>query len=84
MRPSLALRLVEPEAVARAIVRTVRRPRPEVWVPRSLGWVMASGRLLPRGLRERTGRLLGVDAVATQIDAAARAPYHERAFGASA
>jgi short-subunit dehydrogenase len=81
MRAARGIRFVSADAVAVAIARTVERPRPEVWVPRALGWLEASGHLLPRALRDRARRAFGLGLVATRIDEAARSPYEDRAFG---
>lgn len=69
---------VAPEDVADAIVATARRPRPEVWIPRSLGRQAAAGRLVPRPVRETATRLLGADRFLLQHDHAARAAYEAR------
>ncbi len=73
------VRVVEPEDIADAIVAATRRPRLHVWVPRSLGPVTYVNALLPRRLREGAARLLRADRVFLDFDAAARAPYEERA-----
>jgi len=43
----------DPESVARATVRGLRRGAHTVWVPSVLRWVMALVRLLPRPLFRR-------------------------------
>src|SRR4051794_12751659 len=48
-----------PEAVAAAIVETLRRPRFDVFVPRAIGPLTVATWLLPRRLRELVHRLLG-------------------------
>lgn len=72
------VRVVEPEDIAEAIVAAVRRPRLQVWVPRSLGPVTYINALLPRRLREGAARLLKADTVFLDFDTGARAAYEER------
>jgi NAD(P)-dependent dehydrogenase (short-subunit alcohol dehydrogenase family) len=70
---------IEPEDVAEAIVEVLRRPRVDVWVPRSLGWVSRVMQAAPRPVREAIGRVLGVDKVTWEADRAARGSYEARA-----
>jgi NAD(P)-dependent dehydrogenase (short-subunit alcohol dehydrogenase family) len=70
---------VEPEDVAEAIVDALKRPRVDVWVPRSLGAINAAMRALPRRLSEAIGRRLGVERVTWQADRSARSAYEARA-----
>jgi NADP-dependent 3-hydroxy acid dehydrogenase YdfG len=72
------VRLVEPAAIADAIVAAIRRPRLHVWVPRSLGRVTYLNSLLPRAVREGAARALKADRVFLDYDVAARAAYVER------
>jgi len=72
------VRVVEPEDIAEAIVAAVRRPRLQVWVPRSLGPVTYVNALLPRRMREGAARLLKADTVFLDFDAGERAAYEER------
>jgi NADP-dependent 3-hydroxy acid dehydrogenase YdfG len=73
------VRLIEPSDIADAIVATLRRPRLQVWVPRSLGPVTYVNGLLPRPLREGAARILKADRVFLDFDSAARSSYEERA-----
>jgi NADP-dependent 3-hydroxy acid dehydrogenase YdfG len=73
------VRGVEPADIAEAIVAALRRPRPRVWVPRSLGAVTYINDLLPRAVRDGAGKLLGADRVFLDYDVAARSAYEERA-----
>lgn len=73
------VKLVEPEDVAAAIVAELRRPRFEVFVPRSVGVLYKLASPLPRRLREALGRALGVDKALSEPDTVARAAYEERA-----
>lgn len=77
-RPAWATE-VRPEDVAAAIVGVVRRPRPEVWVPRALGRQAHLSALLPRRAREAASRMLGADRFLLAHDHAARAAYEARA-----
>jgi NAD(P)-dependent dehydrogenase (short-subunit alcohol dehydrogenase family) len=69
---------VQPEAVARAIVECVRSPRPDVYVPRSVGPMLRSEPLLGRRVRDAINRAIGADRTMLEIDANARASYAAR------
>jgi NAD(P)-dependent dehydrogenase (short-subunit alcohol dehydrogenase family) len=73
------VRWVEPGDVAEAIVEALRRPRVDVFVPRSLGRIYKVMQLLPRPAREALTRLLGVDRVTWEADRSARGDYEARA-----
>jgi NADP-dependent 3-hydroxy acid dehydrogenase YdfG len=70
---------IAPEDVAEAIVATLKRPRFDVYVPRSIGPLTAVAGLLPRRVRELTMRLIGADRVLWRVDDDARAFYEQRA-----
>jgi NAD(P)-dependent dehydrogenase (short-subunit alcohol dehydrogenase family) len=72
---------VEPSDVADAIVDALRRPRVDVFVPRSLGPVSRIMSLLPRPAREAVNRALKVDRVTAGADMSARRDYEARAAG---
>jgi short-subunit dehydrogenase len=72
-------RFVTPEEVAEATVSALERPRFEVVVPRSAGWLVKFGAALPRSLNEAFRRLLKTDEVAVNANRAARAAYEQRA-----
>jgi short-subunit dehydrogenase len=74
MRGSLVL---SPERVARAIARTLERPRFEVYVPRAYAGLSLAGALLPRGGRDRLLRLLGAERATARTTAADRAGYED-------
>ncbi len=74
-----AIKRVEPEDVAGAIVDALEVPRFDVYVPRSLKFTTTAGNLLPRRAREAVGRFMGLDKVLTEIDHGARRSYEERA-----
>jgi NADP-dependent 3-hydroxy acid dehydrogenase YdfG len=69
----------EPEEVAAAIVGTLKSPKFDVFVPRSVGAISKVINLLPRGGREGIARILKADKVATEVDAGARRAYEVRA-----
>ncbi|WP_435156058.1 SDR family oxidoreductase [Amycolatopsis sacchari] len=69
---------LRPEDVARAIVDVVRRPRFDVYVPRSLDWTGRLGRLVPRAASEWFLRAVGADRVFLRAHAGARAEYEAR------
>jgi len=74
-----AIKKVEAEDVADAIVAALERPKFDVWVPRESAGVYKVMQLLPRGAREAVARFLKADKVLAEPDAAARAGYEERA-----
>jgi NAD(P)-dependent dehydrogenase (short-subunit alcohol dehydrogenase family) len=78
MRPPRFVPMVKPEQVARAIVKTLERPKLEVIVP---GWTTPLIRLtlaLPPNMRDRVRDFFRIGEVASQIDMRARASYVER------
>jgi NAD(P)-dependent dehydrogenase (short-subunit alcohol dehydrogenase family) len=70
---------IEPEDVAEAIVGALRRPRVDVFVPRSLGRINRLMQLLPRRAREWVGRAVGVDRITWDADRSVRGAYESRA-----
>jgi NAD(P)-dependent dehydrogenase (short-subunit alcohol dehydrogenase family) len=70
---------IEPEDVAEAIVGALRRPRVDVFVPRSLGRVNRLMQLLPRRAREWVGRAVGIDRITWDADRSVRDAYESRA-----
>ena len=70
---------LEPEDVADALVRTLRVPRFEVFVPRYMSAMMTFAAVLPRPAREGLARVLKADRVFIDLDAAARTDYELRA-----
>jgi hypothetical protein len=68
-----------PEDVAEAIVETLRRPRFDVFVPRSIGPLTVAGWLLPRRVRELLHRAIRADRVLADVDSSARRGYELRA-----
>jgi NAD(P)-dependent dehydrogenase (short-subunit alcohol dehydrogenase family) len=73
-----ALSTVDPSDVAAAIVGAVGRNRPQVTVPRRLGWTLKVMSALPYRARRVAERVTGADTAYTQPDPAAREVYHRR------
>jgi NADP-dependent 3-hydroxy acid dehydrogenase YdfG len=76
---SRAARDVGPEEVAAEILAALRRPRFDVFVPRSLGPLTAFNGVLPRGARDALRSTLKVDRALEHADPAARRGYELRA-----
>ncbi|GAB3461904.1 SDR family oxidoreductase [Actinophytocola sediminis] len=70
---------VEPTDVAEAIVKALRRPRFEVFVPGSLGVMNRLTRLLPRAAAEWLVRALKGDQLLVDTEQSQRAAYEARA-----
>ncbi len=70
---------VAPTDVAEAIVKTLRRPKFDVWVPRSLDATFRFTRLLPRAAAEWVSRTLKADQVLLGASQEARREYEARA-----
>jgi len=69
---------VKPQDVAAAITAVVRKPRPDVYVPRSVGAILRSQPFIGRRLRDAVNRSIGADRVFLEVDAQARASYDAR------
>jgi short-subunit dehydrogenase len=74
-----AARDVAPEEVADEIVSALRRPRFDVYVPRSIGPLTTFNGVLPRAARDALRRTLKVDTALEHADAGARRRYELRA-----
>lgn len=70
--------VLEPADVADAIVRTLERPRFDVYVPRAYAAISTAGQLLPRPAREALLRLAGAERATARTTAAERAAYESR------
>ena len=71
---------VLPEDVAEAVEATIRKPRPERWVP---GWVQGMtklGQMLPRPVQNGIAKVFRADVLAA-ADPAARAAYEAKVRG---
>ena len=70
----------EPDDVARAVAGVIAKPKPRVFVPRSLGRAATVQRFLPQRWSEATGRAAGTNAIfTTDVDVDKRAAYARRA-----
>jgi len=77
---SPAIKTVTAEQVAGAIVGTLRHPRFDVYVPRSLDWAGRITRVLPRRAGEWIVRALGGDRILTAgVGSPVRTEYEARA-----
>jgi NADP-dependent 3-hydroxy acid dehydrogenase YdfG len=79
LQETRAIKKLEPEDVADAIVGALERPKFDVWVPRESVGIYKFLQLLPRGGREAIGRMLKADKVLAGADPVARAGYEDRA-----
>jgi short-subunit dehydrogenase len=70
--------VLEPDAVARAIVATIARPRFDVYVPRAYGSLNVLGALLPRRARELLLRAAGAERATARTTPEQRAAYEDR------
>ena len=70
---------VTPQDVAGEIIDALKKPRFDIFVPRSIGGITKVMNLLPRAGREGVARALKADQVLTKIDSGARAAYELRA-----
>jgi short-subunit dehydrogenase len=70
--------VLEPEAVANAIVGTLERPRFDVYVPRAYAGLTALSALLPRRVREAFQRAAGVGRNTAHTTPDQRADYEGR------
>jgi NAD(P)-dependent dehydrogenase (short-subunit alcohol dehydrogenase family) len=73
------VRNAEPEDVACAVAGVIAKPKPRVFVPRSIGRIAGVQRVLPRRLTEATGRAVGAGRVFTSdVDVDKRTAYAKR------
>ena len=79
MKPARGIKKLTPEEVADAIADGLRRPRPEVYVPRELGAQIVLSALMPRKVRRPMQKLLRMDGIASEYDHGARAAYQAAA-----
>jgi short-subunit dehydrogenase len=69
----------EPDDVARAVAGVIAKPKPRVFVPRSIGAAVSAQRLMPRRVSEATGRALGTGRVFTgDVEVDKRTAYARR------
>ncbi|AKS30775.1 SDR family oxidoreductase [Mycolicibacterium goodii] len=77
-----AIKPVEPEEIAAAIVKTLNKPKTHVSVPPPLRFTAQAAQMLPPKGRRWLNRKLGLDSVFLEFDAAERKAYEERAQAA--
>lgn len=71
----------EPDDVAHAVAGVIAKPKPRVFVPRSIGVIVAAQRFLPQRVTEATGRALGTSRVfTTDVDVDKRTAYARRTW----
>ena len=73
-----AVKIAEPEEVATAIADALRRPKFDVFVPKSVGRINRFMQFLPRAGREGVARALKADRVLVDVDWNQRADYEHR------
>jgi NAD(P)-dependent dehydrogenase (short-subunit alcohol dehydrogenase family) len=73
------VKAVEPEDVAAEVVSALKKPRFDVFVPRSNGLLIQLTSPLPRRWREAIGRWIKADRSVLDTDRSARAAYEARA-----
>jgi hypothetical protein len=76
---SRGVKVSEPEEVADEIVRALKVPKFDVYVPRGTGGIYYAINLLPRRGREAVARFLKADQVLANADPKKRAAYEDRA-----
>ena len=74
---------VTADDVAKVIEAAVRRPRPELWVPRWAQGVTKATQLLPHRLQQAMAHAFKADSVLADADPVARAAYEARVRGRS-
>ena len=74
-----AVKVVEPEEVADAIVDALRTDRFDVFVPAAAGTIWRAVHVLPRSAAEKVGQALKADQVLSNPDQSVRAGYEARA-----
>src|SRR4051794_32617765 len=78
MQPPRFVPLVKPEQVAKAIVKTLERPKLEVIVPAWTTPLIRMTLALPPDLRDKIRHFFRIEEVGGEIDPAARAAYEAR------
>jgi NAD(P)-dependent dehydrogenase (short-subunit alcohol dehydrogenase family) len=78
------VRTVEPEDVAKAILRAIVKPKADVYVPAELGVLARLQPLLGRRVRDAINRAIKADRAFLEVDHAARSEYEERVAGRKA
>jgi short-subunit dehydrogenase len=78
MRPPRFVPMVKPEQVAKAIVKTLERPKLEVIVPAWTTPLIRMTLAMPPNARDRVRDFFRIGELGSEIDTAARAAYVER------
>lgn len=79
VRPGKGVVKSEPQDVADAIVRALKRPVFEVFVPKRVGPIVKFSRILPMAITTRVAKMLEADRILTEVDHGQRVAYEERA-----
>ena len=77
-----AIKPVEPEDIAAAIVKTLNKPKTHVSVPPPLRFTAQAAQMLPPKGRRAMNKALGLDNVFLEFDKAKRKAYEDRAQAA--
>ncbi|MGB3323731.1 MAG: SDR family oxidoreductase [Mycolicibacterium fortuitum] len=77
-----AIKPVEPEDIAAAIIKTLNKPKTHVSVPPPLRFTAQAAQMLPPKGRRWMNKKLGLDDVFLEFDTAKRKAYEERAQAA--
>jgi NAD(P)-dependent dehydrogenase (short-subunit alcohol dehydrogenase family) len=77
-----AIKPVEPEEIAAAIVKTLNKPKTHVSVPPALRFTAQAAQMLPPRGRRAMNKALGLDKVFVDFDVAKRKSYEDRARSA--
>ncbi|WP_166140206.1 SDR family oxidoreductase [Nocardioides ochotonae] len=72
------VKAVTPEDVAAVVEGAIRKPRPELWVPRYAQVVAKGALVLPARVQHLLARAMRADSVLTAADQSARAAYEAR------
>ncbi|MEA2492837.1 MAG: hypothetical protein QOJ29_748 [Thermoleophilaceae bacterium] len=78
MQPPRFVPMVKPEQVAKAIVKTLERPKLEVIVPAWTTPLIRVTLAMPPNLRDKIRHFFRIEEVGGEIDTSARAAYEER------
>jgi NAD(P)-dependent dehydrogenase (short-subunit alcohol dehydrogenase family) len=78
MRPPRFVPMVKPEQVAKAIAKTLERPKLEMIVPAWITPLIRMTLALPPDVRDRVRDFFRIGEVGSQVDMSARASYVER------
>ncbi|MHA3023965.1 SDR family oxidoreductase [Mycobacterium sp. BMJ-28] len=81
-KSSGAIKPVEPEDIAAAIIKTLEKPKTHVSVPPPLRFTAQAAQMLPPKARRAMNKALGLDRVFLEFDKAKRKSYEDRARAA--